>query len=1247
MTAHAYLRDGHTVSEADFTRAACDPVRSVVVEACAGSGKTWLLVARLVRLLLAGAQPHEILAITFTRKAAEEMRERLLEVLAELAGASDADVIAALTMRGLDADAARAALPRARNLHAQVLAAPGRMAIDTFHGWFGTLLRGAPLSSGIVPGAMLREDALRMKREAWAPFWRALASPPYAPLRAAYERLVSAIGEFQARAWLDRMFHARSEWWALREAGDPAAMLAADLGDDAVNDVLVEALADDDWLADCQQLASLLGNGGKTEQGHANAIGEGLAAIAAWRTAGREAGSAAAEAFARLRAAFFTGAGKPRALRRTAALAKAAGGDAGVEDVLARHLEHCTRLDEIAARRCEAAVLAVNLALYQLGDALLERYQAYKSEARAMDFADLEWLAARLMSDEETATYLQVRLDARYRHLLLDEFQDTNPLQWRILQGWLAGYQGLAERPTVFLVGDPKQSIYRFRRADARLFGTASEMLQAEFGATVLRTNRTRRNRPEVLDWVNAVFDDARAGGRYPLFETQSTALTEPGGPVWLLPLVEMPADEAARNEAAALAGLDASEAASQAAATGTGTGIATATGTQGAEAGHRDTLRQPRTQEGDSLRFEEGRRVAAWLRHIRAHVPVREKGVERPASWRDMHLLVRRKTHLADYERAFREAGIPCLSPRRGGLLATLEALDISALLAFLMTPESDLDLAHVLKSPIVGATDDDLLLLAGTGAERGWWARIAATDLPPTASDALRAGVVRLRKWLALAPRLPVHDLIDRIYDEGEVRRRYAEAAPSAIRDQVLANLDAFLKLSLDLDGGRYPSLPKFIDELREIRRGDEDESPDEGGMGELVEDSEAEPEDDGDSQLDAVHILTVHAAKGLEAPFVVLLDANHSDPAPDRGGILVDWPPSSRVPSHFSAYGKRAERGLARAHLFEAEAALAERENWNLLYVAMTRAQQGLLVSGVNGRKGRNGKDGDGKRETNGDNNGENNSEIAGSWYVRLAAAGVGEPVPAYPSGEAAALPYVTAATAAAAPAGERVRFTDFRERFRDAGAVDRATGNGDGSDGSDGSDETSGADGEDDDGIVFDAAAARHGELVHALLERITRYPQAFGAVPDVDTVLRWFPASGAGMAGVQAQWREQVGLAVREAGAMLAAPALRPLLFPSDAASARNEVELYDARGRLLRIDRLVEFHDRVVIIDYKLRLLPQERTAYGAQLARYVAAVAPMFPGKRIEAGVATADGEWIDAQSLRPVMHGEQGSLF
>ncbi|MGO4306015.1 UvrD-helicase domain-containing protein [Cupriavidus sp. RAF12] len=1187
---HAYLRDGQPVGEGDFTRAACDPGRSVVVEACAGSGKTWLLVARLVRLLLAGAAPHEVLAITFTRKAAEEMRERLLEVLSQLASGTDEAVLAQLEMRGMTPDAARAALPRARGLHAQVLASPGRMAIDTFHGWFGTLLRGAPLASGIVPGASLREDALRMKREAWAPFWRALAQPQYADLRESYEQLVDAIGEFQARGLLDRMFHARSEWWAMREAGSPAAMLARDLGDDATTDVLVDALCDDGWLEDCAQMARLLGEGGKTEQGHAARLVDGLMAIQSWREAGRAPGDPATQAFSLLRAAFFTAAGEPRAMRRTTALVKAAGSEAAVDTLLERHAGHCTRLDEIAARRCEATVLAVNLALYRLGDALLERYQHYKSEQRAMDFADLEWLAARLMADEETATYLQVRLDARYRHLLLDEFQDTNPLQWRILQGWLAGYQGLGGKPTVFLVGDPKQSIYRFRRADARLFGAASEMLQADFGATVLRTNRTRRNRPEVLDWVNAVFDHARAEGRYSLYETQTTALKEPGGPVWLLPLVEEPA-EAARE--------DAPEA-----------------------DGHRDTLTQPRTHQGDSLRLEEGRRVAAWLRYIRDNVPVREGDTSRRAIWRDMHLLVRRKTHLADYERALREADIPCLSPRRGGLLTTLEALDISALLAFLMTPESDLDLAHVLRSPIVGATDDDLILLAGMEGEGGWWARIETVGLPANVSDALRSGVGRLRAWLALAPHRPVHDLIDQIYHHGEVRRRYAEAAPAAIREQVLANLDAFLKLSLDLDGGRYPSLPKFIDELQEIRRGDEDESPDEGGMGEGVEDTEAEPEDDGDNQLDAVHILTVHAAKGLEAPFVVLLDANHSDPAADRGGILVDWPPTAHVPTHFSAYGKRSERGLARAHLFEAEAALADRENWNLLYVAMTRAQQGLLVSGVKGRTSKAEKDS------------APAAEIAGSWYVRLAAAGVGDELTAYPEAD------VSPEAAALAPASERVRYADFRLRYRDAAMIvdDEVSAGGEG-------------DVPEDEGVVFDATAAAHGELVHALLERVTRYPEAFGVVPDVATVMRWFPLAGAGAPQARERWQQQAEAAVDDVRAMLSAPALRPLFFPEAAASARNEVELYDGRGRLLRIDRLVEFEDRVVIIDYKLRLLPQEHASYGAQLARYVAAVGPMFPGKRIEAGVATAAGEWIDAGSLRaaqrPMSGMQQGSLF
>ncbi|MCG5261152.1 ATP-dependent exonuclease [Cupriavidus gilardii] len=1223
MTVHAYLRDGQDVSEAEFTRAACDPARSVVVEACAGSGKTWLLVARLLRLLLAGAEPSQILAITFTRKAAEEMRERLLDVLAQLASGTEAQVLAALEQRGLSPDAARAALPRARTLHARVLASPGRIAIDTFHGWFGTLLRGAPLASGIVPGAALREDALRMKREAWAPFWRGLSAPEAAPYREAYERLVDAIGEFSARALLDAMFHARSEWWAMREDApddDPAERLAADLGEDARIDVLAQAMGDTALRAECEALAASLSQGGKTEQGHADRIGAALAAMRAWTEAGAHTGQPAQDAFGCCWEAFFTGKGEPRALRRTAALVKAAGGEAEADALLARHASLCDTLRRVAARRCEAAVLALNRDLYLLGDALLSRYQEHKGQQRAMDFADLEWLAARLMRDEQTATYLQVRLDARYRHLLLDEFQDTNPLQWRILQGWLAGYQDLAERPTVFLVGDPKQSIYRFRRADARLFDVARQMLQQEFGATVLRTNRTRRNSGSVLRWVNAVFDQARAEGRYPLYETQTTALAQQGGPVWLLPLV--PANGNGDSDSN---GGNGGNGGNREEGNGNGNH---ANGESSIAPESRDTLTQPRTALGDSPRFEEGRRVAAWLRHLRATVAVDEGDGQRPACWRDITLLVRRKTYLADYERAFREAGIPCLSPRRGGLLATLEALDLSALLAFLMTPESDLDLAHVLKSPLVGACDDDLIAIAQLAGSRRWWPTLSAGECPERASPALREGLARLRGWLEIAPHRPVHDLIDHIYHTGEVRRRYAQAAPAEIREQVLANLDAFLKLSLDLDGGRYPSLPKFIDELQAIRRGDEDESPDEGGMGDPSEAEADEPEgaEDSNGTLDAVRILTVHAAKGLEAPFVVLLDANHSEPAADRAGILIDWPPSAPAPVHFSAYGKRSERGLARAARFDEQAALAERENWNLLYVAMTRARQGLIVSGIQ-RNGKGGSDG-GK---------EAGSEIAGSWYVRLQAANVGEPVPALPAGD------VGVRGVASGGVEGTIRFTDFRVRYRDALSVEPVD-----------SPRVEDMDGEQDgehdgghDEIVFDAAAARHGELVHALLERITRYPGAYDGVPDADAVMRWFPLAGAGSPQARTEWRAQAEAAVQAVRTMLNAPALRPLLLADGAHSARNEVELYDAQGRLLRIDRLVEYADRVVVVDYKLRLLPQEHAAYAAQLRRYEAALRPMFPGRRIESGIATADGEWIALAQLSAPAQPRQASLF
>ncbi len=146
-----------------------------------------------------------------------------------------------------------------------------------------------------------------------------------------------------------------------------------------------------------------------------------------------------------------------------------------------------------AARRPRIA--ATNAAAF-CGVALLEEFAPVKSDRRAIDFTDAEWLATALLTSEEHAAYLHARLDARVKHLLLDEFQDTNPLQWSALRGWLAAYGADGTRPTVLMVGDPKQSIYRFRRADARIFDAAGLWLREQWQAVHLPLNTTRRNAP-------------------------------------------------------------------------------------------------------------------------------------------------------------------------------------------------------------------------------------------------------------------------------------------------------------------------------------------------------------------------------------------------------------------------------------------------------------------------------------------------------------------------------------------------------------------------------------------------------------------------------------------------------------------------------------------------------------------------------------------------------------------------------
>ena len=343
------------------------------------------------------------------------------------------------------------------------------------------------------------------------------------------------------------------------------------------------------------------------------------------------------------------------------------------------------------------------------------------------------------------------------------------------------------------------------------------------------------------------------------------------------------------------------------------------------------------------------------------------QTGLMRPARPGDVTTLVRKRTHLQVYERALEAAGIPFITSRRGGLLHALEAQDIIALLETLLLPHAELKLAHTLKSPIFGCSDDDLLRVFAAGDTRGWECLIALggqADCPPTlhpqgagrgckGAEALKDSDPRwpeghvesyaptttlaraarlLARWRAHIGTLPVHDLLDSIYFEGDLEARYAAAVPAAMRPQVAANLRAFMQLALTQDAGRYPTLAGFIRELASLTD-DADAAPGEG----LAADGE-----------NAVRLLTIHGAKGLEAPIVWLLGG--SDHARgDSYAVLAPWPPEAPQPEHFSLFGKQDEQGTWREPWFAEEADLAQRESDNLLYVALTRARQGLIVSG----------------------------------------------------------------------------------------------------------------------------------------------------------------------------------------------------------------------------------------------------------------------------------------------------------
>lgn len=903
----AYEHNGQAVSREAFYRVACDPRRSVAVEACAGAGKTWMLVSRILRALLEGAAPQEILAITFTKKAAGEMRQRLVEWLQGFAQASDQVLLQELLARGVSAQEAPGLCAPLRQLYAQLLGQGRQVQIRTFHSWFAALLRTAPLSVlaelGLPPSYELLEDDAPAREQVWRPFQARLLQLPSA--RQDYEALVATHGRFQTAKALEAALQRRVEF----ELADAHQRLERSVPhfSEAFPDLAdltapMDGLLQPARLARLREAAQVLG---RASQPSFSAKGSALEqALAATNAAGVLEALFTQEGGARKFSDKVEGIARVRAVQEDIAQLQQA--DAQHQAWL--HQQRMTRLTRL----------------------LVQEFAQLKRQRGWVDMNDVERAAQHLLADPVLGGWVQERLDARTRHLLIDEFQDTSPLQWQALRAWLSGYGGAgggAQGPSVFIVGDPKQSIYRFRRAEPQVF-IAAQAFVRDLGGDQLSCDHTRRNALGVLGLVNQAMAQAQAQGQYEGFRPHSTESAAQGA-VMTLPAIARPSEPA-------------------------GAALASA---------WRDSLIQPRVTAEDSLRTLECRQAAHWLAgQIHAGLPARQ-----------VMVLARKRDRLTQMQEALQALGIATQQPEKTELGEAPEVQDVVALLDALVSPGHDLSLARALKSPLFGLDDAALVPLALRQRQQPlpWFTLLQQPWAEDNPLHGLGAVLLRWQHWVDT---LPPHDALDALFEDGDVLARYAAVAPATRRAAVLSNLQALLSAALQLDGGRYATPYGLVRALK----------------------ASGVPAPVADSQ-DAVQLLTVHGAKGLEASLVLLLDTDAQEPAAQTMGVLVDWPGQALAPESFVFLASECRLPPSVREAMAVERLARQREELNALYVALTRARHTLVLSSVQPR-----------------------SAQEGSWWQRLQP--LCTPLPAW-------VPFDTAAQLAVPPAGVEDRAQDL--------------------------------------------------------------------------------------------------------------------------------------------------------------------------------------------------------------------------
>ncbi|MBV9062000.1 MAG: double-strand break repair helicase AddA, partial [Alphaproteobacteria bacterium] len=627
--------------------------------------------------------------------------------------------------------------------------------------------------------------------------------------------------------------------------------------------------------AEAEQLASVvawLSDGGKTDKGFAYEL-------QAFVTRGFSTDS-----FRALRGAFCKTDGEAKEKLVTKALAEA-------RQELAAYVTRLAERFIAAEQRCRAARAALLAhAALTLADAVREVYTAAKRARGVLDYNDLISDTLSLLNRNDAAAWVLYKLDGGLDHVLIDEAQDTSPEQWQIVRKLTeeffagVGKRDLFAAPrTVFAVGDQKQSIFSFQGADPDEFEVNRQHFaaHAEDDFADVRLQTSRRSAPEILQFVDAVFSDPAA----------REGLTSSGEPV---------KHEAFRKDAKGL--------------------VEFWPAIKPVKTPEPDYWRPVDVESETSPVVQLAEKIAARIRKW-LDDKVRLPGHEQPIRAGDIMILMpRREPFATEIIRKLTQMRVPVAGADRIRLKNEIAVMDLMALGRFALLPEDDLNLAALLRSPLVALSEEELFAVANGRQGRLWSALVTRREELPSFASAHAF----LSEMLHRADYAPPYEFFARALSADNMRARLLARLGPEANDAV----DEFLSLALEYEALATPSLEGF---LHWVERGD------------------AEVKRDMERGRDQVRVMTVHGAKGLEADIVFLPDTTTLPDAPGRRGELL------YQDDHVIFPIRKVDACEAVSAAKEIAKQEALKEHRRLLYVALTRAKERLYVCGFENKNG----------------------------------------------------------------------------------------------------------------------------------------------------------------------------------------------------------------------------------------------------------------------------------------------------